>query len=219
MPAYPSFRHYASQRERGAVLFVALVFLVLVTLLGLTASSTSVLQERMSGGLRNNQLSLMGAETALRGVEWSVWNASNSSTPFICGQTGGNGSCYQASNANSSNTIQMSSQVTAFRTSKGWLGTSDGASAYATKTLTGLSGTQITASLANQPRYLMEDLGVVLPPGSNPNGQSGARYGIPGEGATGQQLHAYRITTRATGGNAGSVRAVDSYFVALPPSH
>ncbi|MBS0487131.1 MAG: pilus assembly protein PilX, partial [Proteobacteria bacterium] len=54
-------------RQQGAVLFVALVFLILITLLGLTASGTSILQERMAGGLRNGQMGLMGAETALRG--------------------------------------------------------------------------------------------------------------------------------------------------------
>jgi type IV pilus assembly protein PilX len=64
----------------------------------------------------------------------------------------------------------------------------------------------------------MEDLGVVLPPGANANGEGGARYGLAGRSVSSQQLHAYRITARATGGNAGSVRAVDSYFVALPPA-
>lgn len=205
-------------RQRGAVLFVALVFLVLLTLLGLTASSTSILQERMTGGLHNNQLSLMGAETALRGVEWSVWNASNGTGGFICGATGGNSTCYQASNANASGVTMMDPNVPKFRTARNWLGTTDGGTAYATKDMTALSGTQATAALANQPRYMIEDLGIVLPPGANPNGQGGARDGVPGRGPSGQQLHAYRITARATGGNAGSIRAVDSYFVALPPS-
>ena len=33
-------------RQRGAVLFVALVFLILLTLIGLTATSTSILRRR-----------------------------------------------------------------------------------------------------------------------------------------------------------------------------
>ncbi len=51
---------FVPNRQHGAVLFVALVFLLLLTLLGVTASSTSVLQERMTGGMRNAQLAMHG---------------------------------------------------------------------------------------------------------------------------------------------------------------
>lgn len=203
-------------KERGAVLFVALVFLVLITLLALTAASTSVLQERMTGGLRNNQLALMGAESGLRGVEWSIWNRSNNasgSNKFDCQPNGGstNDSCYRMSGPNAT--------VTAFRNAKSWLGSSDGGQAYATKTLTSLSNAQSSAQLANQPRYLIEDLGRVLPPNSPPSGQGGGRFGIGGKGAGNQTLESFRITARSTGGNDGSIRVAESYFVALPPSN
>ena len=56
----------APRRQRGAVLFVALVFLVLLTLLAVAGMGTSILQERMTGGMRNSQLAQMGAETGLR---------------------------------------------------------------------------------------------------------------------------------------------------------
>ena len=87
-------------RQRGAVLFVSLVFLVLITLLALTAASTSVMQERMTGGLRNGQLALMGSESTARSVEWLIWNKSNNATSnkLHCGATGGDDFCYQASN-------------------------------------------------------------------------------------------------------------------------
>jgi type IV pilus assembly protein PilX len=205
----------AHDRQRGTVLFISLIFLVLLTLLGLTASSTSVLQERMSGGFRNNQMALMGAETALRGVEWSIWNASNGSTTFYCGATGGSSFCYQPTNVSGS--TQMDPNTVTFRNSKTWLSAGAAWNTYGT-TLTGLSGSETTASLANQPQYLIEDLGVVLPPGANANGEGGSRDPSVTGGATNQTLHAYRITARATGGNGGTVRAVDSYFVALPPS-
>jgi len=204
-------------RQRGTVLFISLIFLVLLTLLGLTASSTSVLQERMTGGFRNNQLALMGAETALRGVEWSIWNASNGATPFYCGATGGSSYCYQPTNANASSTLQMDPNTVTFRNSKTWLAAGAAWNTYGTA-LTGLSGSEATASLANQPQYLIEDLGIVLAPGANSNGEGGSRDPSITSGANNQTLHAYRITARATGGNGGTVRAVDSYFVALPPS-
>lgn len=42
-------------RNRGAVLFVALIMLILLTLIGLTAMQVTMLQERMSGNFRAQQ--------------------------------------------------------------------------------------------------------------------------------------------------------------------
>lgn len=52
-------------RARGAVLFVALIFLILLTLLGITAAQVTVLQERMSGSFRVQQLAFERAESAM----------------------------------------------------------------------------------------------------------------------------------------------------------
>ncbi|MDR3388343.1 MAG: PilX N-terminal domain-containing pilus assembly protein [Rudaea sp.] len=206
-------------RQRGAVLFVALVFLVLITLLGLTGMSTSILQERMTGGMHNNQLSLMGADSALRSTEWSVWNASNIGNGKLhCGPTGGDAFCYQANNANASGTVLMNPLVTTFRTTYGWVATAADGGNVSTANLTGLTGSQTSASLAQQPQYLIEELGKVLQPGAPSNGEGGGRDNAGNRGAGSQTLYAYRITSRATGGNQGTVRLLESYFVALPPS-
>ncbi|HVJ62548.1 MAG TPA: PilX N-terminal domain-containing pilus assembly protein, partial [Tahibacter sp.] len=54
-----------ARQQRGAVLFVAMIFLILITVMAVTASWNSVLQERMTGGMRNRQLGMLGAESAL----------------------------------------------------------------------------------------------------------------------------------------------------------
>lgn len=59
----------ARHTERGAVLIIALVFLLVLTLLGITATSTSTMQERMAGNLRDNNLAFQSAESALRDGE------------------------------------------------------------------------------------------------------------------------------------------------------
>jgi type IV pilus assembly protein PilX len=51
--------------QRGAVLFVALIVLILLTLLGITAAQVTVLQERMSGNFRVQQLAFERAESAM----------------------------------------------------------------------------------------------------------------------------------------------------------
>ena len=55
--------------ESGAVLVIALIFLLVLTLLGITATSTSTMQERMAGNLRDNNLAFQSAEAALRDGE------------------------------------------------------------------------------------------------------------------------------------------------------
>jgi type IV pilus assembly protein PilX len=57
--------------QRGAVLIVSLIFLLLLTLIGTTAMRTTTLQERMAGNSRDVNLSLQAAESALRaGESW-----------------------------------------------------------------------------------------------------------------------------------------------------
>jgi hypothetical protein len=66
---------------------------------------------------------------------------------------------------------------------------------------------------------MIEDLGILLPPGSPANGMGASIWSVKGDGPQGTQVHTYRITTRAAGGNSGSVAAIESYFVGQPPSY
>lgn len=213
------------RRMQGAVLFVALVFLVLITLLGLTAASTSVLQERMTGGMRNNQLGTMGSETAARGAEAWLWNLANTSAKFFCGYNG-SGGCYSVQTTvptSGTGTIFVENpKVRAFRTVPTWLPLgSSGGTAYA-KTMTGLSGSAQTASLSKQPQYMIEYLGRVAPPGGGSPAcvefGSENRYACGGVGGIAQGLYSYRITARSTGGNDATVRVIETYFGTGIPS-
>jgi type IV pilus assembly protein PilX len=64
MNTSPMFR-----RERGAALIVALILLMLMTVLGVTAMRTTMLQERMAGNARDSNLAFQSAEASLRGGE------------------------------------------------------------------------------------------------------------------------------------------------------
>ena len=50
----------------GAVLILGLVVLLVITMLGITGMSTTVMQERMAGNLRQNHTALQAAEAALQ---------------------------------------------------------------------------------------------------------------------------------------------------------
>ncbi len=58
-----------SQRQSGAVLVVGLIMLLIMTLLGITTMHTSVIEEHMSGNLRDKQLAFQAAESGLRDAE------------------------------------------------------------------------------------------------------------------------------------------------------
>lgn len=56
-------------RQGGAALVVSLLLLLVMTLLGLGASQSTRLQERMAGNQRDQEVALQAAEAALRGAE------------------------------------------------------------------------------------------------------------------------------------------------------
>lgn len=68
------------QRERGSALAVALIFLLLMTLLGVSAMRGSNMQERMAGNLRDRNMAFQAAEAALRGGEAWLMNVVNQQT-------------------------------------------------------------------------------------------------------------------------------------------
>jgi type IV pilus assembly protein PilX len=57
---------HPSTSERGAALIVSLVFLLIMTILGVTAIRNTTLEERMAGNLRDSNLAFQAAEAALR---------------------------------------------------------------------------------------------------------------------------------------------------------
>ncbi|MGH8488991.1 MAG: pilus assembly PilX family protein [Gammaproteobacteria bacterium] len=58
--------------ETGAVLVVSLVFLLVLTLIGLTGMQVTSLEEKMSGNMRDRNLAFQAAESALRAGEMFV---------------------------------------------------------------------------------------------------------------------------------------------------
>lgn len=58
--------------QRGITLIVALIFLGVLTLLGITAAQVMSLEERMAGNARNKDLAFQAAEAALQAAEAEV---------------------------------------------------------------------------------------------------------------------------------------------------
>lgn len=61
-----------TRRLRGSALLVALVFLLILTLLGLAAANTSIMQERMASNVSEYNIAFQNAEAVLREVEFRL---------------------------------------------------------------------------------------------------------------------------------------------------
>jgi len=72
------------KHQKGAVLIVSLVLLIIMTLLGISGMNDTVMQERMAGNQRNSTLAFQAAESALRAGEEFIdtWGL-----PFPSGDT------------------------------------------------------------------------------------------------------------------------------------
>jgi type IV pilus assembly protein PilX len=119
------------RRQRGVALVVALVMLLLMTILGVTALRTTTLQERMAGNVRDSNLALQAAEAGLRGGEQLL----EGTIPVFTG-TGG-----------LLDTAQAGAGQATFWSTYNWSGNS--------RTVTGVAGVQA------DPRYVIEQLPAV----------------------------------------------------------
>lgn len=64
--------HRTAPREKGVVLAVGLLILVVMTLIGVTAMSTTGLENKMAGNLKDWDLALQAAEAGLRDAETDI---------------------------------------------------------------------------------------------------------------------------------------------------
>jgi type IV pilus assembly protein PilX len=71
--------HAAYRRQNGAVLIISLFILLIMTLVGITSMSTTTLEEKMAGNMRDRNIALQSSEAALEDGEG--WLASLGTEP------------------------------------------------------------------------------------------------------------------------------------------
>lgn len=177
-------------RQRGVALITGLIFLVVLTLISVTAARMSSLEERMSGNMRDRSLAMQAAEMALRDAERDILGGAGiTRAPAISGLTGFDsvctaGLCYNGLAGNASGTNWTTTPVWSLPVVNNM--TAAPSVAYGTNTgATGIAG------LSAQPRYIIE--------------------GIQKQ-ETGTTVYYYRITVRAQGANANTVVWLQEIF-------
>lgn len=181
-----------ARAQRGVVLVVALIFLLLLSIIAVAASSRSLLQERMAGGLLNAQRAQMSAQTALRGAEWKLFSsAATVGSSFVCVPSN---ACYTYVAGN------PDLDVVNFRTKPGRV--TVGSQEYrGSKNDIDFTAAE-NGKLADNPRFIIEYMGKV---------SSGPKEDSDG----GVDPDMYRITARATGGDKNTVTVLESTFEVL----
>jgi type IV pilus assembly protein PilX len=186
----------SAHRQRGVALVVGLIFLVLVSLIATVGMRQSITQERMAGGLRNDSLARTGAETALRAGERVVFDhylIANSSA--LIGDTGALAGVYSTGAAAAENFVEADPYD--FETA--------GSTEVSTSMVSYASLTDYTARLAEQPVFLIEDIGSEddCPCESGSSG---------GDNPEGLPLRIYRVTSRSVGGTDTVVRTLQTTY-------
>lgn len=179
-----SFPPRQARRQQGAVLITGLIFLLVLTMLGISAMSINALEERMAGNSRDLNLAFQAAESGLRDAELDILNNIGPASAFDAACT--DGLCLPP----------LSS--TPLAQSIDW---NDASITRAYGAYTGAAPLELVSA---QPRYIIEMLSS-LPAGT---GQSIATGIKPASGGV-----AYRISALGVGGRSGSRVILQSLFV------
>lgn len=176
------------KQQKGAALITGLIFMVTMTMIGVTAARMSTLEERMTGNMRDRSISMQAAELALRDAEKDILNSVVASARNISGITNFAADCGDATAATDDDGLCYNG-VAGYATPV-WSSvdmTDEPSVAYGSFT-----GASNIAGLSDQPRYIVE----------------GMRKTPPGGG----QIFYYRITVRAQGINENTVVWLQEIF-------
>jgi len=185
------------KRQRGSAMLMALLILIVLTLLGVFASSSGIMQERMSGNFRDSARAFEAAEAGARWVEaWFASLRDVGQQPFTCDGTctAGTDIIWEVGNY----PADLSNQDGIWWTNNGApYGIDPSTLAIATGGgANNLEPNFPTPYVSEQPRIVVEHTHF-------------ARDTL-GVGTTG--VHFYRITSRAAGGVPNNVAVVESTF-------
>ncbi len=185
-------------RQSGAALITGLIFLVVLTMIGVTAARMSTLEERMSGNMRDRSIAMQAAELALRDAERDIMGSglvTHRRDPAISGISDFVADC-DADNTNGTDDdgLCYGGPLVWASAAVGWDWTTNIASAPTSVAYGDFTGAPDIAGIpaAQQPRYLIE----------------GMKKTVSGGG----EAFYYRITVRAQGANPNTIVWLQEVF-------
>lgn len=179
---------YIDRGNRGAVLVVALILLLVLTLIGITAARLQTAQEGMARNDDNHQLALQSAEAALRDGEAII--ALHGQGDFLAD----NGGLYNLS-------YELQTSSTSVADTINWNSPGTQSMQYSGATLGSVPQPPQPAQI------IIESLPPVAAPGSPLNGSG---YG------GNPQWQVYRVTAHALGGDSSSNVTLQTIISSMP---
>jgi type IV pilus assembly protein PilX len=173
-------------KQRGVVLFVALILLVILSLLGVTAARMQTSEERMARNENNRQVGAQAAEAALRNAEAGI-----------------NGGLFNAFSGNTAGQYTLFAPNGSWVSAINWTNPAQLMSYTAAAPFTGPPLSSLPAS-AQSPNYIVEQLPAVTLPGDN---IACTGYACPTPTVT-----VYRITAQGTGADQSTTSLLQSIY-------
>jgi type IV pilus assembly protein PilX len=165
-------------RESGMSLFPALMFLLVLSVLGVSALNSTLMQEKMVSNTKDLNIAFQAAEAGLRDAEFDVGKNIDAATAFTSSCV--SGLCTPPSTWPSPSSADISKVV-------------DWSNTGVTRTYGAYTSAPALPTVASQPQYVIEKLSS-LPVG--PGGSVGVGCGT---GCVHSGGAAYRLTVLATG--------------------
>lgn len=189
------------QKQQGAVLVVSLLVLLVMTMIGLAAVQTNVLQEKMAGNMHDKNLAFQAAEAGLRAAENRLRPGGFSAAQLLSCEAGNDVAltptvvviCYELNTDPEPDPLDPAT----------W-----SASANYTE-VDAADYTQVGGQAF--PRYFITSIGR-QPSGGLVNQAQGT--GTP---PTGANIIYFRVTARGTGGSVNAQSVLRSYFAVQTP--
>ena len=185
----------AHKNEGGFVLATALIFLVALTILGVSALGINSLEEKMLGYSRDRQLAFQAADAALRDAERYLMSGSfpGGATNFVADCAAGAG-LYQIRTAGKPIWAELENGVTC--KDDAWAGVSSAVNAasglsFKYGAFSGVGSFKLDSSrvVASQPRFIVEVISISSTSG---NGSAGGSL-VVGRGPA-SPMYVYRVT-------------------------
>ncbi len=174
-------------KHRGAALITALLILLVLTVIGISALKTSSIQETIVGNMREQDLSFQATEIGITAAEATITNILS---PPLATSSGANNKIYLRNNFGTTTTLYDWAN-SAFDT------------AVWNSTIATEYGTQGTVDLTEvnaDPMFIIEEENF-RPDSEDPNVR-----------ATGQGIYTYRITSRGEGKAASTVTLIQETY-------
>ena len=175
----------APRREGGIVMFLALILLMILTLLGVALARTQTVEERLAQNDNNHQLALQTAEAALTAAFDD--DVGGVYTNFG-GAVAGLDTVFRELNTPPGTTLGYNSTWTT----------------PGVNTIVYNGAPLLSAPVAANPQFVIEDMAGVVPPGCN--SANAGNYGA-------QTVYVHRITAHAAGGDGTASATVQTLHI------